>query len=402
MVFEKVYIPYGGYWSTPFCRWQGSFQTLHAIRFAATAGARFFQEKDLDLSALDQLILGTTIPQPSAFYGGPWLAGMMGAPKITGPIIAQACATSAKTVELAAQSIETGTKKCILTVCADRCSDGPHLVYPGPQSPGGTLVSENWVWDNFSKDPWAKNAMIQTAENVAGDEGITREEQDELTAHRYQQYTDALKDDRKFQKKYMQTPIEVKDQRGKKILATVCGDEGAFPTSLEGLNKLRPVLRDGSVTFGTQTYPADGNTGIIITDEEGAKMMSTNKKIKIQVLSAGDGRAEKGYMAKAIVPAAISALEQAGITMDDVDVIKMHTPFAVNDIYFSRKMGVDWKGMNNYGCSLVYGHPQGPTGQRGIMEMIEELVLKGGGYGLFDGCAAGDTAVALVLKVVIE
>ena len=82
-----------------------------------------------------------------------------------------------------------------------------------------------------------------------------------------------------------------------------------------------------------------------------------------------------------------------------MDAIKTHNPFAVNDEVFAQEMGTDAMAMNNYGCSLIWGHPQGPTGMRSIIELIEELVLRGGGYGLFTGCAAGDTAMAVVLQV---
>jgi len=107
-------------------------------------------------------------------------------------------------------------------------------------------------------------------------------------------------------------------------------------------------------------------------------------------------------MAMSIIPAARRALSSAGIGIKDIEAIKTHTPFAVNDVYFCREMGIKWEDMNNYGCSLVWGHPQGPTGARLIIELIEELVIKGGGYGLFDGCAAGDTAASVVLKVDVK
>jgi acetyl-CoA acetyltransferase len=243
--------------------------------------------------------------------------------------------------------------------------------------------------------------MISTAENVAKEAGITKEEQDKITFLRYTQYQDALKDDFAFQKKYMITPIEIKDARGRKVLATVEGDEGIFPTTPEGLAKLKPVLPDGTVTYGTQTYPADANCGIIVTTKDNAQKLS-QKNIEVQIISYGEGRAKKGYMAMAIIPAAQKALEQADISMADIVAIKTHTPFAVNDVYFCNEMDIDEKDMNNYGCSLIYGHPQGPTGARLIMELIEELVLKGGGYGLYDGCAAGDTGAAIVLKVKVE
>ena len=85
--------------------------------------------------------------------------------------------------------------------------------------------------------------------------------------------------------------------------------------------------------------------------------------------------------------------------MKDVKAVKTHNPFAVNDVYFAREMGIDVSAMNRYGSSLVWGHPQAPTGGRLIIELIEELVEAGGGYGLFTGCAAGDTALAVVVKV---
>ena len=101
----------------------------------------------------------------------------------------------------------------------------------------------------------------------------------------------------------------------------------------------------------------------------------------------------------AVVPAAQMALDKAGISVKDVKVIKTHNPFAANDIYMAGQMGIDVNGFNNYGSSLIYGHPQGPTAGRGIIEGIEEAVMAGGGYVLFAGCAAGDTGGAMVLKV---
>jgi len=402
MSFKNAYIPYGGYWSTPFCRWQGSFAHLHSIRFAAEISKGALDERKISPKEFDGIILGTTIPEKHSFYGAPWIAGMIGADGITGPMVSQACATSANSIALGAQGIESGVNKSVLAVTCDRTSNGPHIVYPNPLAPGATVDSENWVWDNFGYDPFAKNSMVDTAENVAKEAGITKEEQDEAALMRYGQYQDALKDDSKFLRAFMALPVEVKDSRGKKVLATVKGDEGVFPTTAEGLAKLRPVLKDGTVSFGTQTYPADGNAGMIITTQENAKKLSAKANIEIKIVSYGDARAKRGYMAQAVVPAAKKALSRAGISIGDCLAIKTHTPFAVNDVYFTREMGIELKDMNNYGCSLIYGHPQGPTGMRLVIELVEELVLKGGGHGLFDGCAAGDTAAALVLKVTVD
>jgi len=255
------------------------------------------------------------------------------------------------------------------------------------------------MWDNFNLDPYARNAMIQTAENVARESGITRAEHDEMVLLRYSQYQDSLKDDRAFQRKYMVAPIEVKDPSGRKVIATVKGDEGVFQTTPEGLAKLKPVLEGGLVTFGGQTFPADGNAAMILTTRDKARQMSRNSKIEVQFLASGTARAKKGFMAQAVVPAAKIALQNAGVTVADVASIKTHNPFAVNDIYFYREMGVKPEAVNRYGSSLIYGHPQAPTGMRLIIEIIEELASLGGGLGLFSGCAAGDTAMACIVKV---
>ena len=104
-------------------------------------------------------------------------------------------------------------------------------------------------------------------------------------------------------------------------------------------------------------------------------------------------------MAAAVVPAAEMALNKAGIKINDVKAIKTHNPFAINDINMAAKMGIDVNWINNYGSSLIYGHPQGPTAGRNIIELLEEIVILGGGYGLWAGCAAGDTGAAMVFKV---
>lgn len=402
MPFQKAFIPYGGYWSTPFCRWQGSFAHLNAIPFAAEIATRALEERQISPRVFDLLLLGMTVPQKHSFYGGPWLTGLIGAEAITGPIVSQACATGARVLATAAFEMESGEDRVILTITCDRCSNGPHLYYPNPLGPGGTGDGEDWVWDNFAFDPFARNAMIETAENVAQEAGITREEQDEVALLRYRQYDDALKEDAAFLRRFMVIPIEVKDPSGRKVIATVEGDEGVYPTTAEGLARLKPVLEGGTVTYGTQTHPADANCGIIVSTRERARELSRDPRVEVQLLSFGEGRSKKGYMAQAIIPATRQALSRAGITIEDVRVIKTHNPFAVNDIYFAREMGVKKKAMNNYGSSIVWGHPQGPTGSRLVIEVIEELVLVGGGYGLFVGCAAGDSAGAVVIRVTEE
>jgi acetyl-CoA acetyltransferase family protein len=395
MTLQNTFIPYGGYWSSPFCRWQGSIGHEHSLKLAAATTRRFLERVDISPESFDHIAVGFTVPQQGSFYGAPWLAGLIGATGITGPSFGQACATSARVIAGAAGEIETGASECALGVTFDRTSNGPHILYPNPKGIGGTGDSENWVMDNFSKDPYGKLAMIQTAENVAKETGITREQQDAVTLIRNQQYAKSLENDRAFQRRYMQS-IELRAGKKTKLVEE---DEGVFPTTKEGLAKLRPVSEGGTVTFGSQTYPADGNAGMIVASQERAKSLSKDDKVPIAVLAFGSGRVKKGFMPMATVPAARQALDRAGLEFKDMKAIKTHNPFGLNDVYFSQETGVAIEQVNNYGSPLIYGHPQGPTGMRVIIELIEELVLLGGGHGLFTGCAAGDTAMAVVLRV---
>jgi len=398
--FNDVWIPYGGYWSTPFTAWQGAFATLPPIPFAAEMAARALSERGVAAADIDGLCLGTTIASKHSFYGAPWFAGLAGLGHLGGPTINQACATSVRCLVQAAQELESKSARTYLAATADRTSNGPHVFYPNPAGPGGTGDSENLVLDSFGLDPYARNSMLQTAENVAREAGITRGAQEEITLLRYKQYERALADDSAFLKRYMLWPVEIKDARGKKVLATVTGDQGVFPTTAEGLAGLRSVMEGGTVTFGTQTHPADGNAAMLLTSgRDRARSLAPNGAVDVQLLSYGQARVKKGFMPMAVLPAAQLALERAGIQANALASITTHTAFAVNDVYLVRELKVDAERMNRHGCSLVWGHPQAPTGLRSIIELIEDLVTLGGGYGLFTGCAAGDSAAAIVLKV---
>ena len=394
----EAYIPYGGYWSTPFAKWQGTLSHLNSVELASYVAKNELGRREIDPAGFDMAVLGITVPQHKSFYGAPWMTAMMGANRVTGPTLAQACATSARCLQNTAQEIGE-TAESALVVTTDRTSNGPNVYYPNPQAPGGTGTSENWVLDNFSHDPYAKVAMVGTAENVARKWQITTDEQHDVVAQRYEQYCDATADDNAFQKRYMRLPFEVPDQKLRKTVATMTGDEGVFETTREGLDSLKPVMPDGTVTFGSQTHPADGNTSMIVTTREKASAMSADPKIEIRLAGFGQARTDKAFMPHAPVPASQRALDNAGISLDDVTAVKTHNPFAVNDIVFCRETGYDITKMNNYGCSLIWGHPQGPTGLRAICELIEELVIRGGGYGLFNGCAAGDSSMAVVIEV---
>ncbi|MCC6197305.1 MAG: thiolase family protein, partial [Burkholderiales bacterium] len=258
---------------------------------------------------------------------------------------------------------------------------------------------EDWVLGNFDCDPLGPHAMIDTAENVARSRGISTAEQHEVVLRREEQYRMALAGDSAFLRRFMTLPFDIPSANFAKTLGTLAGDEGAGASTPEGLARLKPVRPGGSVTFGGQTHPADGNAAIVVTTPERARELSSQPSVAVRLLGFGQARAPLAHMPEATVPAARRALAQAGLAIGDLDAIKTHNPFAINDLVFARETGADWKRMNNYGSSLVWGHPQAPMGTRSVIELVEELAARGGGRGLFAGCAAGDTAMAVAVEV---
>ena len=394
-MLTKAFVPYRGYWSSPFCKWQGSFQNEDSVKLAAATAKKFMEVRGYTPDQFDGIVYGSTIPQRWWFYDAPHFATLMGNPDISGPRMAQACATSTVSVNYAANCIETGSHKNLLVAATDRMSNGPNILWPNPKGPGGKPEFESWIIDGFGWDPSAETSPSGTAESIAKKHGITREESDAMAVNRYEKYTDAMKNDRAFQKRYM-IPVEI--QVSKKQTMVVETDEGITPCTTEGLARLN-TAPDGVLTFGAQTHPADGNAGMIVTSKERAAELSADSNITIQIISYGYARAGKGCMPEAPNPAALAALKGAAIGIGDIAALKTHNPFTINDIVMTKVLGVDDKVFNNYGSSLVFGHPQGPTIMRLLIELIEELVIKGGGYGMVAGCAAGDTGAALVVKI---
>jgi acetyl-CoA acetyltransferase len=397
-MFDHVEIPYGAYWSSPFAKWQGPFAGLHSIRFAAQVAARELRRRGIEPAQFDHAVLGVTIPQWRGFWGAPWLMSMLGAPAVTGPTVVQACQTGPRSVVAAALEIEAGLATASLVVTCDRMSNGAFVTYPGDGGMGGLPKTESWTIDNFREAPDFGHAVVETAENVARRWQISRAEQDDVVLMRYGQYQQALADDRAFQRRYMSLPFEVPDAAFARTVAAIDGDVGVVQTSRAAIERLAPAP-GGTVTYAGQTHPADGNAALIVTSAARARDYATNPNIRVRIRGFGQARAEPALMPAAPIPAARLALERAGLPLAEIKAIKSHNPFVVNDIVFARETGYPVQRMNNYGSSLVFGHPQGSTGTRLLIELIEELAALGGGYGLYHGCAAGDAGVAVVIEV---
>ena len=136
-MLNKAFIPYRGYYSTPFAKWQGTLANEHSIVLGAATSKRFFESKGWDPKTIEYVMVGSTVYQQQWFYSGPWAAAMMGAEGSPGILVTQACSTSAFSLYQAGMGVETGTFENSWCLLSDRCSNGPHAVWPNPAGPGG-------------------------------------------------------------------------------------------------------------------------------------------------------------------------------------------------------------------------------------------------------------------------
>src|SRR5699024_6711957 len=339
MKLPDVAVPAGMVWSSPFAKWQGSLGGVSSLDVAAAVTSRALADRGLAPERLTGLVLGWSVPQPEIFYGTPLLAARIGAEGLTGPMVSQACATSVAALQAAATTTSAGDVR--LVVATDRTSNGPTLVYPDPNGQGGAPTSTHWVLDSFSRDPWAGSSMIAAGDLVGREGGFTRQQADELKVLRHEQYTSALAEGRAFQKRYM-VPVEVGSGRRAVTLET---DEGVRPIDREAMAGLKTLDPEGIHTFATQTHPADGCAGAVVTTPATARELSGGEGV-VHLLATGTARVGKSRMPQAPVPAAMAALADAGLGIGDVDLVTTHNPFAVNDLYFARETGYPLEQMN--------------------------------------------------------
>lgn len=390
-IFPGARIPYGIWGSSFFPAWQQSpLAEVNIGQFAGEAAARIYGLRRMPLSELDYLVIGSTIPWHWKFWTAPLVASCMGR-RVPGFHLEQACATGLQAVVHAAAEIQAG-RDVVGVLTFDRTSDSPVGVFPERRAHQRTFALAD-VWDNFGFDPATGRAMITTAGNAARKHCLDRREIDDIALFRHQQYFDAL--DSGFLDRIV-VPLEVLDNSGKK-LGRVDSDAGARRLTARALAAMREL--DSGVTGGTQTHASDGVATLLVTSPEKAAELSAQPEIEISLLAKAEARVHPAYMPEAPTVATQAVLARTGLGMDDIAVVKNHNPFAVNDAIFAKMLGYDWRRMNRTGCSLVWGHPQGPTLTRVLIEGLEEAVDLGGGRVLVFGCAAGDVGIAALFEV---
>jgi acetyl-CoA acetyltransferase len=391
-MFPRARIPYGTWGSSYFPAWQSSpLAEVNIGQFAGEAMARVMGMRGVPTSELQYLVIGSTIPWHWKFWTAPLVASCMGR-RLPGYHVEQACATGLQAVLLAGAEIESGAQEAVGVLTFDRTSDSPVGVFPERRAHQRTQAIAD-VWDNFGFDPATGRAMITAAGITARKYKLDRAEVDEVAFVRHEQYFEAKASG--FLERVL-VPFDVLNVSGRP-LGRVAEDAGVRQVSLASLRAQREL--DTCVTSGTQTHASDGMATLLVTSEGKARELSPRPEIAIRFVGKAEARTEPSLMPEAPAFAVRRLLERTGLRMDDMAVVKNHNPFAVNDVVFTQVTGYDWRKMNRTGCSLVWGHPQGPTLTRSIIEGLEEAVSLGGGYVLVFGCAAGDVGIAALFEV---
>lgn len=391
-IFPDACIPFGTWGTSYFPAWQTSpLAEVNIGQFAGEAMGRIMGLRNVPVSHLDYLVIGSTVPWHWKFWTATVVASCMGK-RVPGFQMEQACATGLQAVLLAGAQVQSGASEAVGVLTFDRTSDSPAGVFPERRSYQRTQTMSD-VWDNFGFDPSTGKAMLNTAGNAARKYGISRSEVDELTCLRYEQYFRAKESG--FMDRYA-VPMELLNVQGKSM-GWIKEDVGVKKISLDSLKAMREL--DACVTSGTQTHAADGMATLLVTTAEKAKMISPRPEVKIQFVAKTEVRTSPSMMPEAPALAVQKIMQQTGMKPEQMAVIKDHNPFAVNDAIFTKVTGHHWSKMNNTGSPLVYGHPQGPTLTRVLIEALEEAFDLGGGYVLIFGCAAGDVGIAAMFKV---
>ncbi len=391
-MLPRARIPYGTWGSSYFPAWQTSaLAEVNIGQFAGESMARILGLRGVKKSELEYLIIGSTIPWHWKFWTTPLVSSCMGH-RIPGYHVEQACATGLQAVLLAGAEVDNGAADVVGVLTFDRTSDSPVGVFPERRAHERTQALAD-VWDNFGFDPATGNAMIAAAGIAARKYKTDRAEVDEVAYHRHQQYFEAKNSG--FLDRVL-VPLEVLNVAGRP-LGRIDDDLGARDLTLDGLRAMREL--DTCVTGGTQTHASDGMAALLVTSEDRAKELSVRPEIDIRFVAKTEVRTQPSLMPEAPAFAVQKLLDRTGLTMADMAVVKNHNPFAVNDVIFAELLDYDWREMNNTGCPLVWGHPQGPTLTRVLIEALEEAVELGGGNVLVFGCAAGDVGIASIFQV---
>ena len=323
---------------------------------------------DFDKKRIDDVMVGNAMPEAEQGLNVGRLISLMGLKieDVPGMTVNRYCASGLETISIATAKIQMGMADCVIAGGAESMSYIPMGGYkPVPDYEVAKEGNEDYYW-----------GMGLTAEAVANKYNVSREDQDEFAYQSHQKAIKAQAEDR-FQDQIVPITIDETyvDENGKKQTKsyTVNKDEGPRKdTSLEVLNKLRPVFAEGgSVTAGNSSQMSDGAAFVMVMSEEMVKELNL-EPIARMVSYAAVG-VEPRIMGIGPVHAIPKALKQAGLKQDDMELIELNEAFASQSLAVIRELGLDKDKLNPNGGAISMGHPLGCTGAKLSVQIFDEM-----------------------------
>ncbi|EON75730.1 3-ketoacyl-CoA thiolase / Acetyl-CoA acetyltransferase [Lunatimonas lonarensis] len=378
-----------------------------AVGKAKKGGFRFYRPDDLASDVIkflmekvpqvspkqvDDLIVGNAIPEAEqGMQMGRMIALLALGKDVPGFVMNRYCGSGIEAIALATAKIKSGMADCIIAGGTESMSMLPMMGYR-------TALN----WDIASKNPDYYLSMGLTAEELAKDYSITREDADRFSVRSHERAISATQGGR-FKDEIVPVQVEEtyldENQKKKTRTFTVDTDEGPRPgTTLEVLGNLKPAFKQGGqVTAGNSSQTSDGAAFVMVMSERMVKELNLEPVARLVSYSvAGVEPRIMGIGPKEAVP---KALKQAGLTLNDIDLIELNEAFATQALAVIRALDMNEEIVNVNGGAVALGHPLGCTGAKLTVQIINELRRRNGKYGLVTACVGGGQGVAGVVEL---
>ncbi|MGX4990123.1 acetyl-CoA C-acetyltransferase [Enterobacter kobei] len=381
---------------TPIGSFRGSLSPLSAIELGAVTVQRLLESSGLHPEQIDELVFGQVLTAGCGQNPARQTAITAGLPVSTpATTVNLVCGAGLKAVQLAAQAIRCGDADVVIAGGQESMSNAPYLL-DGARSGlrfGHTGLQDSMIndglWDAFND-----YHMGITAENVAREYGISREQQDAFALRSQQKAASAIETGR-FDAEI--APVTVK--QGKRAPQIVRHDEQPRPETTAGqLAQLRPAFLhdEGTVTAGNASTLNDGAAAVLLMSEEKAR--ESGLPVLGHIVSYAVTGVDPSMMGIGPVSACRTALARAGWTLDDVDLIEANEAFAAQALAVGKELGWDEQNVNVNGGAIALGHPIGASGCRILVTLLHEMQRRGVTKGLATLCVGGGQGIALTVE----
>src|SRR4029450_11486032 len=379
---------------TPMGEYVGALKDISAIDLGAIASRGALEATGVSADEIDHTVFGNALQTSGdAIYGARHVALKAGVPfQRPALTVNRLCGSGIQSIVSGAQMIQLAEAATCLVGGMESMSQAPHVIR-GARS--GFALGQGALEDSLMVallDTYCNTPMAGTAENLARKFEVSREDQDKYGVRSQKEAQRAL-DAGYFAEEIV--PVEVKTRKG--VVPFERDDHPRPETTLEGLAKLRPAFaRDGFVTGGNASGIVDGAAALIIADEEFVKSKDLTPMGRI--VSWAYAGVEPEIMGIGPVPATRAALEKAGITLNDIDLVEVNEAFAAQYLAVEKELGLDRTKTNVNGGAIALGHPLGATGTRLVLTVLHELHRRNKRYGLATACIGGGQGIAMIVE----